>query len=96
MAHCREGDVCGLPGLLSSSLGRQALWGGSSHPLHGRVTVYLAPAVCSASASNAGDFRVLPHQSYPQVSALDALAGMMMKGAAKCDKHAEEQNFVIQ
>ena len=24
-----------------------------------------------------------------QFSALDALAGMMMKGAAKCDKHAE-------
>jgi hypothetical protein len=31
----------------------------------------------------------LPHLSYPQFSALDALAGMMMKGAAKCDKHAE-------
>jgi len=27
---------------------------------------------------------------------LDALAGMMMKGAAKCDKHAELQNFVNQ
>jgi hypothetical protein len=26
---------------------------------------------------------------FPQFSALDALAGMMMKGAAKCDKHAE-------
>ena len=25
----------------------------------------------------------------PQFSALDVLAGMMMKGAAKCDKHAE-------
>ena len=24
-----------------------------------------------------------------QFSALDVLAGMMMKGAAKCDKHAE-------
>ena len=30
------------------------------------------------------------YEQYPtQFSALDALAGMMMKGAAKCDKHAE-------
>ena len=27
--------------------------------------------------------------SPPQFLALDVLAGMMMKGAAKCDKHAE-------
>ena len=27
--------------------------------------------------------------AHPQFSALDALAWMMMKGAAKCDKHAE-------
>jgi len=32
---------------------------------------------------------VSPHLLTPQFSALDALAGMMMKGAAKCDKHAE-------
>ena len=30
------------------------------------------------------------YEQYPeQFSALDALAGMTMKGAAKCDKHAE-------
>ena len=32
---------------------------------------------------------VSPQLLTPQFSALDALAGMMMKGAAKCDKHAE-------
>lgn len=32
---------------------------------------------------------VFPQLLTPQFSALDALAGMMMKGAAKCDKHAE-------
>ena len=37
----------------------------------------------------AGDFLVSPHLTYLQFSAMDALAGMMMKGAAKCDKHAE-------
>ena len=38
----------------------------------------------------AGVFLALPHlHLYLQFSALDALAGMMMKGAAKCDKHAE-------
>ena len=78
-----------VPGLLTSLIGRQALRGESSHPLHGRVAVYLATALCSASRSSAGDYWVLPHQSYPKSSALDALAGMTMKGAAKCDKHAE-------
>ena len=34
-------------------------------------------------------FLVLPDLTYLQFSAMDALAGMMMKGAAKCDKHAE-------
>ena len=38
---------------------------------------------------SAGDFLVLPDLTYLQFSAMDALAGMMMKGAAKCDKHAE-------
>ena len=40
-------------------------------------------------ALSAGDFLVLPDLTYLQFSAMDALAGMMMKGAAKCDKHAE-------
>lgn len=31
------------------------------------------------------------HDSAPQHSASDALAGMMMKGAVKCDKQVEEQ-----
>jgi hypothetical protein len=31
------------------------------------------------------------HDFAPQHSALDALAGMMMKGAVKCDKQCEEQ-----
>ena len=59
-------------------------------PLLSRDTDLLACLfVCPAFGPNAGDFLVLPHLLYPQFSALDALAGMMMKGAAKCDKHAE-------
>ena len=53
----------------------------------------LSPSVSSRGRDgvgpSAGDFLVLPDLTYLQFSAMDALAGMMMKGAAKCDKHAE-------
>ena len=51
----------------------------------------LAPSILFGPfGPGAGAFLVLPHpHMYLQFSALDALAGMMMKGAAKCDKHAE-------
>ena len=52
-----------------------------------RISCSLLPF--GSSGSSAGDFLVLPHLTYLQFSAMDALAGMMMKGAAKCDKHAE-------
>jgi len=45
----------------------------------------------SSSAGMAGAGLVGVHDSAPQHSASDALAGMMMKGAVKCDKQVEEQ-----
>ena len=58
-------------------------------PSFSRGAAFLALALLFGPGPSAGDFLVLPHLIYPQFSALDALAGMMMKGAAKCDKHAE-------
>ena len=62
-----------------------------SSPARGGVLLCLPLSILSGPFGlGAGVFLVLPHpHMYLQFSALDALAGMMMKGAAKCDKHAE-------
>ena len=54
-----------------------------------RSSLSLSPRERGLGGPSAGDFLVLPDLTYLQFSAMDALAGMMMKGAAKCDKHAE-------
>ena len=88
MNRCCEGEGCRSLWPAQLLLGRQAGQGGFSFLcLVGSLGILLV--FYSASGSIAGDFLVLPHLSYPQFSAMDALAGMMMKGAAKCDKHAE-------
>ena len=73
------------------SLGARPGLGEQSHLARAGVLLCLALSfLFGLSGSGAGVFLVLPHlHMYLQFSALDALAGMMMKGAAKCDKHAE-------
>ena len=73
------------------SLGARLGWGGLSHLTRAGVLLCLAISfLFGPFGSGAGVLLVLPHlHMYVQFSALDALAGMMMKGAAKCDKHAE-------
>ena len=75
----RLGRVCGVLVVVGSSLAR------------GGVLLCLALSILfGLFGPGAGVFLALPHvHMYLQFSALDALAGMMMKGAAKCDKHAE-------
>lgn len=58
------------------------MWQGAATEETGRV---------SSSADVAGTELVGMHDSAAQHSASDALAGMMMKGAVKCDKQVEEQ-----
>ena len=64
---------------------------GLSHLTRAGVLLCLAISfLFGPFGSGAGVLLVLPHlHMYVQFSALDALAGMMMKGAAKCNKHAE-------
>ena len=91
---CERGAGVGW-GLLA--LARNSFWvpgsggGERSCPACAGVLLCLALSLLFGPlGSGAGVFLVLPHlHMYLQFSALDALAGMMMKGAAKCDKHAE-------
>ena len=73
------------------SLGTGLGWRERSHLARAGVLQCLAFSfLFGPLGSGAGVFLVLPRLlMYLQFSALDALAGMMMKGAAKCDKHAE-------